>query len=1727
MALTITPYAVQLDSANPNAEFPQHLMQGSTDAKFVIMLLKDGVEQIVDSGAKVTMILNYGVSSSCGNVATKGSYVLASGDSGYDIAINTGKIEIPLSEKITDASGLNQMILKIEDGTIAYTYSMLYNVDLNAAYTQQSTPDNLPTYKDIKDEVEAIKTDVIGNTSKISTNTSDIAQNDNDIIAIKQDIQGLKTKDTGHDNDITQVKQDVVNLKAKDTTLQSDIDDLNTDVQQHNVDIPDIKNDVQTNKDTIDTKASKDLSNVEGFVAGKEGDLFYKKGNKLEVAPLNIDDTKQEVSSPYSFKTAPNTLKLGENVEIHENGGFIETETKTEGNPYLLVDYENDPLTGTKKPIYYERGAKVLKHELFNQNDTVTILGSVNLGSTQFEHQTQAFYLNLVDAVQNMYLKISTSKGDIAYHPSEAGWNAVTSEEKQKFPGYNSGTGLQKFALKPFWSSLNNYELTLTFKADSSIRVLGDGSKPYLAIDENPITRKTMALMEDITGGVVPDLENVLASGNDAKGDNLENLGHISTFLKNGKNWQMNNEDGDFKLLDQDGTTFLDVKQTGQIVTPTFDSDNIPSSAVAKFIDLTDTPSDYIGNANKFLKVNSAHTGVVFADGVLGDKTFTELTDTPADYAGMNGKIVAVKSSEDGVEFIDNISGDTSNLAKKDLTNVDSAVLKTKSVAAGMLQQDLEDVDLSKLYDKGTDAKLADLDIQNNLVTEVNRLKTDISNITPQTLPTYVFRDRGIPSSIPADKQYKAYYIHSLVLQDSNQVLNIPSNVPNGAIFSVENNDRTDSLSLRPPTGETINGNTGIYQCGHDTLNYFVKDGTDFKLAYGGVFPNSYNAMKSTIQSLFPNSLHTAAEVEAQLKDRLHTFREIQSEFSGQLHTLPAIEADMINRGFLKEGGKLGMQGDQSVPISDSWSIDPFMANEEVIIPAQNKGNQYIVFSLPSTTSAVVSKVIINGSEMEFSKHDFVDNELHYKVFIADSTIDSSQTVRFKLDFDIDVSSSGIEIDDGTTNKAGIGKINIKGAYLSKVYDDSDEVDLKCVTSFETLDGMGGGRVNRVLTEAPLLSVLDSDTKPGEEDRIKLYLQHDYFELAKPPGYLAYLSENEEVIGRVKQGEVGVRTALIWFDDNVVGGNSPFIEIDKPNKALGIQDYTDDDPVVTGGIPTLIAFRVAMKDKAPNDGFVELILKKTDEGTPTQDGGYLLNANGQPIGIRKQYKSGDDLGVLDAMAIYMAKGLTKFQCIVEHNFIDDGVMLEDRTEGASGILIQALGTDYATGDALLQFENDTMQNIEMSKHYNGPDIFNMAWALSYDRADTDITAGTGQTSVDGLHFYNNTNLNVGIADKTIHIHDNGADMAYFSLGQIFSAEKTHMLKNKELDIKVTLQDKENAFRIYMVKWTGKPDAYTNKVIASYDADTGAVADTNWTLTGNIFISEDAASGEHDFMGTLTVPADAVNFAVVIAPGAEATPIDLYMKGFKIDVSDPFYGWILEAPELIGEKHLQFDERHAELRCDVAGYASVRYTLNNVPTGMPMPIGIIKNGKADIEIDHTVNQVSGSQLPQFEGAIKFNKEGKATIQTDLYVHSEKAHSTLVTTKFWYSKVSPDAGTFTKIPLSEYTTQVRGQTKAINKMPRFEINVQPGDRIALFGTSDQADGAFINQNAGDPTPMLKTIIEFNEVTEVETNVADLMQHADEIIFVDNGKPVADPSKYRLEIDIKTGQTEIKEV
>ncbi|MGL5244734.1 MAG: hypothetical protein ACRC7R_06105, partial [Sarcina sp.] len=210
---------------------------------------------------------------------------------------------------------------------------------------------------------------------------------------------------------------------------------------------------------------------------------------------------------------------------------------------------------------------------------------------------------------------------------------------------------------------------------------------------------------------------------------------------------------------------------------------------------------------------------------------------------------------------------------------------------------------------------------------------------------------------------------------------------------------------------------------------------------------------------------------------------------------------------------------------------------------------------------------------------------------------------------------------------------------------------------------------------------------------------------------------------------------------------------------------------------------------------------------------------------------------------------------------------------------------------------------------------------------------------------------------------------------------------------------------------------------------------------------------------------------------------LQLKTFNVDVDNSFVGNMLSGVNQNNTAHFAYSEQHKRFVQDRQGYSALRYTINN--SEIPMPIGKIKDGLADIVIDTRYNKVVGSQATGGEGCIKFINDGQATVSTTLRVYSEKANNVNSLIKFYYVKVD-DNGVMTKIPASERTVNIAGNSKnVIVALPSFDLDVKANDMIALRALGDSSDAAYIECN-DDSKPMLDTTIVFNEsVTPVIIN------------------------------------------
>lgn len=680
-----------------------------------------------------------------------------------------------------------------------------------------------------------------------------------------------------------------------------------------------------------------------------------------------------------------------------------------------------------------------------------------------------------------------------------------------------------------------------------------------------------------------------------------------------------------------------------------------------------------------------------------------------------------------------------------------------------------------------------------------------------------------------------------------------------------------------------------------------------------------------------------------------------------------------------------------------------------------------------------------------------------------------------------------LTLDDGSDDVAGVIKLNVPTSQLTPDPGQPGEATLKpYVTLRNRPSGQNDNNSQEITFQPPLKTFSDPDKQLAG----MVYIDPAAYETKLAPGFLAYLNDSVEVVGKLSATNTNTEKShhdgVLWFDDIVVPTDL-YLNTDKAAKSFSIQEADQGDPNVTGGTDYLISFRVHMVGTAPDDGFVRVYLYNASVN-PFDPVGYLEDVNSQPLVFERQYKADDELGFVELTGIVNAKGIRSFTCHVVDNFSDDLVKLTDRTQGCTGLMIQALTTTEKTGLALLQYENDTQQNIEFSSHYLGQYRATMGYLNSMNEPLATFPAGQNADTVDGWHTTNINGIRGGIVGGNTVIQDDGTNVCDFAVTRFFDAEETGMLRNRGIDVTVTLVDKDNGYVLALMKWIGKPDEYVKDIFTGRTNGTPNFA-TNWVKADELFISEDAVSGEHSQVKSFTVPADANNYAVALYPAEAQQPLTLKLKELRVDVADPFTGYSIDAPELIGETHFEYSDQYKEFVQNTQGYAELRYTINDAGgDGLPLPCGIPGKGLADVNIDTSVNQVSGSQAKGGEGGIVFNADGQATINTTLLIQSEKSHATVSQVNFWWAKVGP-GNQLQKIDDSEYTVGVRGQTKAVNKMPTFTISVDAGDVIVLRATADQADGAFLVCRS-DATPLVKTQVKFKELVVGASDTTDLV-------------------------------------
>lgn len=265
-----------------------------------------------------------------------------------------------------------------------------------------------------------------------------------------------------------------------------------------------------------------------------------------------------------------------------------------------------------------------------------------------------------------------------------------------------------------------------------------------------------------------------------------------------------------------------------------------------------------------------------------------------------------------------------------------------------------------------------------------------------------------------------------------------------------------------------------------------------------------------------------------------------------------------------------------------------------------------------------------------------------------------------------------------------------------------------------------------------------------------------------------------------------------------------------------------------------------------------------------------------------------------------AKAFTDVHLRIETNFPNEELL----SIGANScVLIQSVGKDYGVGKALLAFMAFTGYQIKMNNKYYGYNSLNLSRALVFDEPEIDVNN-------DVMYFGDNTYLSVktaakvSISNNQLVVKDNGKDLPVFSLFKKYSRFDTHVLKGKNYKATVKITDKQNSFVVALMKYTGTEAVAPSPELLSINNDQPQF-NAGWSIADRLFISEDVVSGIHEATKTFVVPADAVEFAVIIYPTESQTPTDMVLNDFEGDITPWFNRMVVTDSSHISEKYLEY------------------------------------------------------------------------------------------------------------------------------------------------------------------------------------------------------------------------------
>lgn len=542
----------------------------------------------------------------------------------------------------------------------------------------------------------------------------------------------------------------------------------------------------------------------------------------------------------------------------------------------------------------------------------------------------------------------------------------------------------------------------------------------------------------------------------------------------------------------------------------------------------------------------------------------------------------------------------------------------------------------------------------------------------------------------------------------------------------------------------------------------------------------------------------------------------------------------------------------------------------------------------------------------------------------------------------------------------------------------------------------------------------------------------------RPVSYYASLSIPEEIVGR---GSAPIHKGIVWFDNVVSAVRSNMMDIRRDEKAIGIQEYDNKDPNVTGGTPYLTLARISMRGRAPTNGFVELSIIDKVTGLPVQD------ENGAPLSVYKTYKEGDKLDIIRAMGVIKVKALKYLQVVISTSFPEDStIFMNDYTSGNSCFMVVALIGEEVS-ETLLKYELDTGESIMFSKRYLG-ELYSTKFISSYDMPKTAGEAEQGETDADGSHLYNKYKMNIEVKDKTITFSSFEGEWCLFNWGKIFDAEMTKLLRGQKVSVDTVITNPQGAFNVQMVKWTGSPDGYTTKIITDSINDND-VFEANWEAVDKQFMAE--SDKKQAVTKIFTVPDDAVNVAFILSPINAANPMEISVHGFTISVENPRTAWVVKGFKTVEETQMSWRTDSVVTETALGSLESYRFSGTNALKKLPM--GKLKSG--DIPADLTPWKVKEGNDIGVENDWLFYDD--ANIEVDVVTNLRVKTLGEVVYFFLTKEGKEIQGSRVNVEMTENLVD-----NSI-KIPTMKAKVQNGDLIGWAFESTTPNGAWLETDS----------------------------------------------------------------